>query len=76
MTEFKIQLEDNLVQSIGYSNIEKYLNNYINQIILKMAANEALSDLDSINLKNDDQWKIARNAAWHDEGYKYQKHLK
>ena len=34
MTEFKIKLEDKIVQTIGYGTIEKFLNDYINQIIL------------------------------------------
>jgi hypothetical protein len=72
MTEFKVQLEDKLVQTIGYKTIEKYLNDYINQIILKMSAQDALSDLKSINLDNDSKWKIAREQAWKDQGYKYQ----
>ena len=73
MTEFKVQLEDKLVQTIGYSTIEKYLHDYMNQIILKISAQEALSDLKSINLDNDSKWKIAREQAWKEQGYKYHK---
>jgi len=73
MTEFKIQLEDQLVQTIGYSTIEKYLNEYINQIILKISAEDALNDLKTIHLENDSKWKIAREQAWKEQGYKYHK---
>jgi hypothetical protein len=75
MTEFKIKLEDKLVQTIGYSKIEKLLNDYINQIVLKISAQEALKDLKSIDLENDSKWKIAREMAWKEQGYKYHKSL-
>lgn len=73
MTEFKVQLEDKLVQTIGYSTIEKFLSEYMNQIILKISANDVLKDLKSIDLENDNKWKIAREEAWKEQGYKYHK---
>jgi hypothetical protein len=73
MTEFKVKLEDKIVQTIGYNTIEKYLNDYIHQIILKISAQESLHDLKTIDLENDSKWKIAREQAWKEQGYKYQK---
>ena len=75
MTEFKVMLEDKVVQTIGYSTIEKFLNDYINQIILKISAQEALNDLKSIDLENDSKWQIAREQAWKEQGYKYHKSI-
>jgi hypothetical protein len=75
MTEFKIKLEDKIVQTIGYGTIEKFLNDYINQIILKISAQDALNDLKSNDLENDSKWKIAREQAWKEQGYKYHKSL-
>jgi len=75
MTEFKIKLEDKVVQTIGYSTIEKFLNDYINQIVLKISAQDALNDLKSIDLENDGKWKIAREQAWKEQGYKYHKSI-
>ena len=75
MTEFKVQLDDKLVQTLGYSTIEKYLKAYINQIILKISSQEVLSDLDSIHLENDEKWRIAREGAWKEQGHKYQRNL-
>lgn len=75
MTEFKVHLEDKLVQTIGYKNIEKYLNDYVNQIILKISAQDAINELKSINLDNDNKWKIAREQAWKEQGYKYHQSL-
>ena len=75
MTEFKVKLEDKVVQTLGYSTIEKFLNDYINQIVLKISAQDALNDLKSIDLENDGKWKIAREQAWKEQGYKYHKSL-
>jgi len=75
MTEFKVQLEDKLVQTIGYSTIERFLSEYMNQIVLKISAQDALKDLKTINLENDSKWKIAREQAWKEQGYKYHKLL-
>lgn len=75
MTEFKVKVEDIVVQTLGYSTIEKYLNEYINQIVLKISAQEALNDLKSIDIENDNKWKIAREQAWKEQGYKYYKSL-
>ncbi len=75
MTEFKVQLDDKLVQTLGYSTIEKYLKAYLNQIILKISSQEVLSDLEDIHLENDEKWKIAREGAWKEQGYKYQRNL-
>jgi len=75
MTEFKVQLDDKLVQTLGYSTIEEYLKSYLNQIILKMSSQDALKDLDDIHLENDIRWNIAREKAWKEQGYKYQRNL-
>lgn len=75
MTEFKVQLDDKLVQTLGYSTIEKYLKAYLNQILLKISSQEALNDLSDIHLENDDRWNIAREKAWKEQGYKYQRNL-
>ncbi len=71
MTEFKIQLEDTLVQTVGYDTIAKYLNEYASQFVLKLSAQDVLNDLKSIDLENDSKWKIAREQAWKEQGYKY-----
>ena len=75
MTEFKVQLDDSLVQTLGYSTIEKYLNLYLNQLILKISSKEVLNELVDINLENDDRWQVARGNAWKEQGYKYQRNL-
>lgn len=74
MTEFKISLEDQIVKSIGYNKIEDYLNKNINQIILKLAAQDVLNDLENLDLNNDDKWNLAREAAWKEQGKRYKPH--
>ena len=71
MTEFKIQLEDSLVQTFGAKKIEEYLQKIIAKIELKMATQDVLEDLENIDLNNDERWKIAREKAWAEQRHKY-----
>jgi hypothetical protein len=71
MVEFKIQLEDSFVQKMGYSEIDKYLQVFVKKIMLKLAAQEALQDLESIDLENDKEWQVSRDLAWQQEKHKY-----
>jgi hypothetical protein len=71
MVEFKIQLEDSFVQKMGYSEIDKYLQVFVKKIMLKLAAQEALQDLESIDLENDKEWQVSRELAWKQEKHKY-----
>ena len=75
MTEFKVQLDDKVVQMLGYDTIENYLKAYINQIVLKISSQDALKDLEGIQLENDERWIIAREGAWKEQGHKYQRNL-
>ncbi len=60
MTEFKVQLDDQVVQALGYKAIEQYLNKHLVRMILKMSSQDLLKDLKEVDLENDEQWKIAR----------------
>ena len=71
MTEFKIQLEDSLVQKFGYAEVDNYLKELVKKLYLKMAAQEILQDLEEIDLENDPQWQSARKSAWEQEKDKY-----
>ncbi len=75
MTEFKVQLDDKVVQMLGYSTIENYLKAYINQIILKISSQDVLKDLETIHLENDERWEIAREGAWKEQAHKYHRNL-
>jgi len=71
MVEFKVQVEESVVQSVGYNKIDKQLNDFMRKIILKIAAQDILDDLKSFDLENDAEWKISRNLAWEQEKHKY-----
>jgi hypothetical protein len=71
MVEFKIQVEEKYVQSIGYKEIEQYLQEIIQKIHLKISAHEMLKDLQNLDLENDREWQAARELAWKEESYKY-----
>jgi len=67
MVAFKIEI----VQQVGYEEVERYLQEFAQQLILKIAAQEARKDLETIDLENDTEWQLARNLAWEEEKHKY-----
>jgi hypothetical protein len=71
MVEFKIQLEESLVQTMGHKQIETYLQEFIQKAVLKLAAQDILKDLQSMDLENDKEWQVSRNLAWQQEKHKY-----
>jgi len=71
MVEFKVQVEESFVQSVGYNKIDKQLQRFMLKIILNIAAQDILDDLKSFDLENDVEWKLSRNLAWEQEKHKY-----
>jgi hypothetical protein len=71
MVEFKIQLEDSIVQTFGHQQVEAYLQDFVKKMLLKTAAQEILEDLKTIDIQNDKEWQTARNLAWQQEKHKY-----
>ncbi len=71
MVEFKIQLEESLVQIMGYQQIETYLQEWTQKVVLKIAAQDILEDLERIDLENDVEWQLSRSLAWQQEKHKY-----
>ncbi|MEA5256169.1 hypothetical protein VB264_00130 [Arcicella aquatica] len=71
MVEFKIQLEDTFVQTFGYKEIDKRLQEFVQKYVIKLAAQDILNDLESIDLENDQEWQVSRNLAWQQEEHKY-----
>lgn len=71
MVEFKIQLEESLVKAYGHTEVERYLQEIAHQALLKFAAKGILADLQTIDLENDEEWKLARELAWQQESHKY-----
>ena len=71
MVEFKIQLEESLVQTFGYTEVQKYLQEIAQKAVLKLAAKGILEDLQFIDLENDKEWQLARQLAWQQESHRY-----
>lgn len=69
MSEFIIKIEDDIVQSIGKQTIEKYLQTFISQTILKAAAIDILKDYDNDNIMNDKNWINAKKNAFLNDRY-------
>ncbi len=71
MVEFKIELDENVVQTVGYAQVENYLQDFVKTILLKAASKDVLEDLKNIDLQNDAEWQAARHLAWQQEKDKY-----
>ncbi|WKN41329.1 hypothetical protein [Tunicatimonas pelagia] len=71
MIEFKIQLEESVVQVFGRKQVEDYLQDFVKQMLLKAAAQDVLEDLQDTDLQNDQEWQTARHLAWQQEKHKY-----
>jgi hypothetical protein len=70
MVEFKVQLAESVVNTFGYQQVESYLEDFVQKMLLKAAAQEALEELSTIDLQNDEEWQAARHLAWQQEKYK------
>jgi uncharacterized membrane protein YheB (UPF0754 family) len=71
MIEFKLQLDEAFVQTLGYNQIENYLKEYLQKLQLKASAKNILTDLEKSELTNDEQWQLSRNIAWEQEKSKF-----
>jgi hypothetical protein len=71
MIEFKVELEESLVQTVGKKQIEAYLQEFMEKMVLRIAAQDVLKDLEMIDLENDKEWQLSRNLAWQQEKHKY-----
>jgi len=71
MVEFKIQLDEKVVNTFGYKEVEQYLQDFVKKMLLRAAAQDVLEDLNTLDLKNDKEWQVARDLAWQQEKQKY-----
>ncbi len=69
MSEFVIKIEDEIVQVLGKQAIEQYLQLFITQTILKVAASDILKDYDKDGLNNDKNWITAKQNAFINDRY-------
>ncbi|OQX77539.1 MAG: hypothetical protein B6D61_07015 [Bacteroidetes bacterium 4484_249] len=70
MTELKIQIDDSIIKSFGKEVVEHFVQDYIANAILKLAAKEVLEDLHQIDI-NESKWDEARERAWKRSGYHF-----
>ncbi len=75
MRELKIQIDDKLIQTFGYSTIEQQVHDFINKLYLKISAQEMLKGIQETDLENDEKWQTARELAWKQENHRYIKYL-
>lgn len=64
-------MEESVVQTLGYREVEKRLEDFAQKLILKLAAQDILEELPTIDLENDKEWQMARNLAWEQEMHRY-----
>ena len=64
MTEIKVQVDDELLATISQPQLERFLQEMVEQLQLKAAAHNALEGLQEVDIVNDPQWKQAREKAW------------
>ncbi len=69
MSEFVIKIDDDIVQSLGKQTIEHYLQQFIKQTILKVAANDILQDYDDSNFVNNKSWSEAKKRAFQNDKF-------
>ncbi len=71
MIEFKILLDEQIVETIGHQQIQDYLQEFVDKLVLKLAAKDAIEDLKTIEIENNKKWQLARKLAWEQEKSKY-----
>ena len=65
MIELRINVAESLVQSFGQASLERQVENFLQQLLLKRAADDLIEDLaKNDDLKNDAKWQVAREEAW------------
>ena len=67
MTEFKIQVDDKVVNDFGKDVLERYFQEFYTKALLKLAASEILKDWNDGETL-DKQWQAARERAWQRQG--------
>lgn len=67
MTEFKIQVDDKVVNDFGKDLLEQFFQDFYSKALLQLAANEILKDWDDKETQ-DNNWKLARERAWQKHG--------
>ncbi len=66
-----IEVEDSLIESLGYERVKDLLSDSAAHLEMKIAAQEILKELADADPMNDPAWAEARKQAWAQEKHKY-----
>ncbi len=71
MVEMTVQLDESLVRMFDKQTLERQIQEFIQKLVLKLAAQDILADLVGNDLQNDPKWQLARKMAWEEEQDKF-----
>jgi hypothetical protein len=74
MTQITLKIDDSIVETLGRQQIETKIGEWLKELKRKIDLQEAVEELDSLQLSNDSNWQVARNLAW--ETYKHNYEVK
>ncbi|QDK78256.1 hypothetical protein EXU85_06450 [Spirosoma sp. KCTC 42546] len=69
--QITIEVEDSVVESLGYERVKDLLSDSATHLEMKVAALEILKELTENDPVQDPDWKAAREQAWEQEKHKY-----
>ena len=69
--QITIEVEDSLIETLGYERVKDLLSDSAAHLEMKIAAQEILNELAEADLMDDPAWTIAREQAWEQEKHKY-----
>ncbi len=76
MENMTIQVDDDAVKMLGRKALQQEFQEYVNKLLVKVAAQEALTDLALFDeIANDPAWRRAREAAWEEEKEEFEEYL-
>ncbi|QKZ11112.1 hypothetical protein [Spirosoma sp. KUDC1026] len=67
-----IDVDDHLIESLGYERVKDLLSDSAAHLEIKVAAQEILREISAEDPAQDAAWAVARQQAWDQEKHKYQ----
>lgn len=52
------------MHTIGHYQVENNLQEFIQKVVLKIAAQDILQDMYIVDIENDKEWEVSRHLAW------------
>ncbi|MFD2570895.1 hypothetical protein ACFSUS_09645 [Spirosoma soli] len=66
-----IEVEDSLIEALGYERVKDLLSDSAAHLEMKVAAQEILKEFSEEDPMHDPAWQTARQQAWEQEKHKY-----